>query len=430
MKSLINKTINWEIIIGILIPSLVMLFVQTHSVPVLMVSFVLSFLYLRRPLVLFPVMFLTSLNTNLFMIIPGLSCGLIFMVLMIVSLTLNISSTDERLRKRYAGWVILLLLINLFMSSISIIGSFDTFFKMFQSLLLFYLLSLQQKIDVRNIIYSLAGAVTVCVAIMLGAFLSGKMVINELGRFSTEGVNENGLAMVFSQCSIILIFAFFYINSRIQKGIYIVTFFVALFLLLLSGSRSAMLGSLVGSFFIIAFYYLSLKKSRTYTFPIIIISLIAYVGVTYVMDMDLKVLERFTVDNMIEGRGTERLDRREYLLKNVFPEHPIFGIGLGSENEYAVTPDGPCHNIIIDPLIQIGLFGITIYWIFIAQVMVRSRKYIRKNLEIILPLALFVACLINGIGEIVFWEKFFWNSISMTVLFVNYLNSKRIAIVR
>ncbi len=426
MASLIKKAKDWDSVMGLLIPALVMIFVQIHSIPVLMVSFILSLFYLRRPLVLYPTMFITSLNTKLFEITPGISFGLVFMVLLIVSLALNFKSTDVRLRKRYIGWILFLSLLNLFTSVFSITGSFDTFFKMLQSLLLFYLLSVQNKLDIRNLISYLAGTVAICMFIMLWSFFSGKMIINELGRFTTEGVNENGLAMVYSQCSIVLIFAFFYINSSIQKVIYIVSFFIALFLLMLSGSRSAMFGSLAGSFLIIVLFYLAFKKTYSIIGPFLLICLLSYVVGTYVMDSDLKVIERFSVENIVEGRGTDRLDRKDYLLKNVFPNSPLFGIGIGSENEYAVTPDGPCHNIIIDPLVQIGLFGVTIYWLFIIQVLGKTRKFVLKYSEIILPLSLFFTCLVNGIGEIIFWEKFFWNSISMCVLFSNFYASKRL----
>ena len=422
MDTIINKRTHMGSYIGVIIPIFVMIFVQTHYIPFIVIAIIMSLFNINKPYVIYPAMFITSTNTNYFMIVQGLSCGLIFTTLMIVSLLINRSYIYKRKSNITLFWIIILIFFNLFQSIFSVTGGMNTFFLMAENLVLLYLLSIHKEVHLQDMIKCLTITSIICVLILLWAYLTGRMVENFEGRYTTEGVNENSMAITYAHLSLVLIFSYFYYRDKMIKTIGLASFLIALFLLLISGSRAALFAAIAGLFTVVVCFNIFVGDIRKKLFLFILLGGALYFGVNRMLELDLPVFERFKMENIIEGRGTNRMDRRTYLLTNVFPEHPFWGIGLGGENEYAISP-GPCHNIIVDPLIQIGLVGILLYWIFIVWFIGKTPKLIKEYSMLILPLSLFITCLVHGMGEVIFFEKYFWNAIAMIALFANNIQS-------
>lgn len=402
---------------SLIIPILIMLFVQTNSMLILFIALALSLFNINRPFVLFPTMFITSLSTTYFMIIPGLSFGLVYVLLMIISLAYQ---RDFKTPKNdfVLFWIVLLTVFNLIECITSITGSMASFYIMSQCFLILYFLSSLKGIDIHDLIFKLSAASIACLMLILSSYFMGAMVITDEGRYTVGEVNENSFAMILCQLSMVVMFSFFYFKNKIHKTFALASFLAAIFLILISGSRSAFFGAIIGAFVLIICFEINYGNFKKKIIPLIFLGVSLYVGIDFLFKTDLPVLERFQIENIVESRGSGRLDRRDYLLSNVFPQHPVLGVGLGGANEYAVSP-GPCHNIILDPLIQIGIVGIILYWFFIFILMKRIPRIMRRDERLILPMSLFVAAFINGMGEIIFFEKFFWNAIAMCVLFAN-----------
>lgn len=413
--------------ISIIVPILIVLFAQTHLFLLLGLAIFLSLTVVKNPYVLFPTVFLTSLNTNYFAIIEGLSCGLIYSSLFIISLVIKGVAPKSNRSKRLLAWTFVLILFNFFESITSITGSMSYFVIMLENLLIVFLLSNQININVQEVSRSLSITSIISVFLMSLSFFSGQMIESEVGRYTIEGVNENRMAMTYAQLSIVIFFSFFSSRNTIYRIISLASFFFALFLLLLSGSRSALFGVIIGCFIILICAEFISGNSKKKILPLIFLGIIMFIGINYLIDLDLPVFERFKLENIIEGKGTHRIERRDFLMTNVFPEHPLLGVGLGGDNEYAISP-GPCHNIFYDPLIQIGIIGIVLYWFYIFSILWIIPKLVRHKLEIVLPMSLLIACLVNGMGEVIFFEKFFWNAIALCGLYSNSFSKMHISL--
>ena len=418
-----------DTIVAILIPVLLVLFAQIQAIPLVVVAYILALIYIANPFVLFPASFVTSLSTDYFVLVPGLSNGLIFTTLLIVALFIRGLRTHSLRNNHILEWVVVLIGYNFFSSAFSITGDFSTFVIMLENLIVLYLMSLQKDVDIDHLATTLSITSFVVILMLLWSLQSGMMLETDSGRFTAEGVNENRFAMICSQLCAVLIFSVFYMRNKVFRLLGLLGFLASVYLLLLAGSRSALLGGMAAVLAtVLSFEFYSGKRSKLrphgkMLVPFIMLVVAIYIGINMLMDSDLAVLDRFKMENVIEGRGTHRIDRAEYLLNNIFPDHSLFGIGLGGLNEYAVSP-GPCHNIILDPIIQLGLIGAIMYWVFIIPLIKRAYKKLKTyNVVIILPLSLFFAGFFNGMGEIVFTEKLFWNAIALCVLFVNNLQS-------
>lgn len=408
-------------IIPVVIPTLLILFAHLHSWPILVGAYILALLNIGKPFVLYPAMFITSLSTNYFVIVPGISNGLVFSLLVIISLLTTPSENKKSVFLLI--WVSFLIFFNLISCLISVTGSLEPFFLMAQNLIILYLLSIKKNVDIERLSINLCFTSAVFVLILIATYNPAALLESDSGRYSVEGLNENRFAIILCQLGVVLCFGIFFMKQLIVRIVLGSVFLGALFLALMSGSRSGMIGFLSSFFVCILSFNINKSKKSSMLLPLIGLGIALYLGYNWLIDSDFAVMDRFTSKNIVEGRGTHRIDRFYYLLEHVFPENPIIGVGLGGQNIYAISP-GPCHNIIFDPLFQIGILGFIMYWYLIISQEKRVFILVRHHhVILVLPLTLFVASFFNGMGETIFFEKFFWNAISLGILFANNVNN-------
>lgn len=407
-----------DFFIAILIPVLLILFAYFHSVPILVFAYLLALANLMKPLVLLPGTFITSLSTDFFVIVPGISSGLVFSALLILSLLVKPLGESAQPGGNFLGWLISLTILNFLSALTSVTGAFVPFIQMTECLLLLYLLSIQRNLDLDLVIKLIFWSSLATIGMLAVYYFLGFMDFSWQGRMTMEGMNENRLGMIFCQTVTVLLFSFFYFHD-LKKYIALGGFILGIYLAILTGSRSPFIGIIFALAICLLGFQSSTKQTGKIVLMVMLLTIALVVGYSFLMDSDLQVLARFQKENIIEGRGTSRIERMEFLLSNVFPKYPIFGVGIGGENEYALSP-GPCHNIIIDPLIMFGIFGFIVYWSFILPIIGRSIRIMRNNnVVMVFPLCLFAAGFGNGMGEVVFLEKFFWNAIALCILFSN-----------
>ena len=265
-------------------------------------------------------------------------------------------------------------------------------------------------------------------ALLMMAFLFVKSILNPVSvndRLTLDDdLNINQFAMGISQTSSIL-FCYMLINNikNKERMLYIATFIVGVYMQLSTGSRASTL-ALLGSCAIVYFVNTKYKRvsSRSFLYLIIVLTLLSVVF-NNIVENNSYIGERFTVDNLVESDGSSRGLSLLIEYEHTIPEHPLFGVGPSSDSEMdAVAKYGgyfSSHNIIFSTLTQIGFFGFTPFVIICILVIRRLFRLIKTNPIYSIPLGLVLACIINGVGEVVYNSRMIWFAISFSLYLIN-----------
>ncbi len=392
-----------------------MMMAITESSLFLYAALGISVLFILRPEVVFSAYFISSLSGGYFSVGP-LGASRFLSLIVIFSLIIQ-----WRKVAKYTMLEFLLEFIIVFYSLmscvLSVTGEMSNFMIMMQSLLVTFLLQKSVKIDTELLI-NLIIICSVIVIVMLGGHMMQDSTIMFEERYSgAEGLNTNKFAMMCAQLGAVMIGAFIYLRNKLLKVLSLLAFAVSVLIIVISGSRSALIGLLASTLFVVILT--QVKGFRKAFIPIVLIALVGFVIVHYLSSIDSPIIDRFNVEAITENGGTGRLGYATRIINEVISIHPLFGVGMGGQNVMALGIPKQAHNIIIDPLSQLGIIGFIIYLCYIVPIVIRSFKIRKTNSLIIIPLALFIAGLFNGIGEVVFYEKFFWNSIALCALIVS-----------
>jgi len=173
-------------------------------------------------------------------------------------------------------------------------------------------------------------------------------------------------------------------------------------------------------------FYLFKKQPRKFIIPLILLLVTGYFFINQIQQLDIPFIERFTIENVKESGGTHRLDTWEKLVPVTLENSAWFGYGLGGENSYALAYRNglshAAHNFLIDMLIQTGIVGVILFFSFFI-LLGKKLKNLLKISVIILPVIILLTALFNGIGEVVYLEKLFWNGIALALLYTNNLTN-------
>ena len=200
-------------------------------------------------------------------------------------------------------------------------------------------------------------------------------------------------------------------------------------MLVLSGSRSATFG--IAASIILITFYLFKKQAKKFILPVSVMLVFGYFFVTEIQQMEIPLLERFTVDNIKDtGGGKVRIDTWNKLIPITLEKRMLFGYGFGAVNIYELARENgfhhSAHNFLIDIFLQTGIFGITLFFSYFYFVAKRMKNYLHNPL-IYIPVMILLTALFNGIGETIFTEKLFWNGIALSWLYMNNLPSNKVS---
>lgn len=217
-------------------------------------------------------------------------------------------------------------------------------------------------------------------AYILGAFFSiGSVIFNFLNgrfltyvlsseRYSANGFNANDLAVILSLgLPIAWYLATYKQESSIKNRILRIADYayipIALITIILTGSRTGTLISLIALIYILSNFSKQKLFSR-------IIILMAMIGSFFFL---VSYVPRSTTDRIL-GTGADimagDLGGREIIWRNaftVFLEHPLIGIGSSAYKEIA----GSIHNTFLGVLVELGIVGL-IGFIIIMIIVVRN----------------------------------------------------------
>lgn len=414
-------------LIALLMPLLLVFMILSHSMYYLYAILALCIVKITKPEVLFPVYFISSLSTAFFAISEGLSAGRFISLLMIISLIINNFRIKRPvIRNNYDHHLLLFILFCFFSSLFSITGSFVTFFMIVQGLLVLFLLPKQIELDSKYMISVLYFGVGISLVGVWLQFTAQGFEQLLLSRYQGEDgqTNSNRIAMMVMQMSAVCVTPFIVNDNRLIKWCSLVLFSMGLVVIVLTGSRASLIASLLS--FLAVFYVVSRKKLSRYIFPILIVIVGGILAFRQFSSIDSVVLDRFTVENLESDGGSERLPAIEVMLKEIFPHYPFFGVGLGGANFVTLArPFGighPCHNIIFDSLVQLGCVGFVIFISLVFKLLKSSWHALsscNNSLYFVLPFILSIGAIVNGIGETIYVEKWFWNALALCCLFRN-----------
>lgn len=408
--------------IALIMPMLLLTMTVTHSPIYLYVILILCVLKIRKPVVIFPVYFIASLSTAYFAIGEGTSAGRYLSLLMIMSLVMNVftKGINAEMNKYKTIWFVLVFYC-LLSALTSVTGTLIPFVMLIQGLLVLFLLPQLRNVDVEYFCSLLFFA---CLIAIIGVWLQFVSIgidqlLNERYRGSEGETNSNRIAMMVMQIALVTISPFLANEkSKIVRLTSIVGFIFSIVIIVLTGSRTSLV-STIGAFAIM-FSAILTQNIRKYIIPAIIVLCIGIVFFHEFSQIDSVVLDRFSLQVLEDSGGSDRMPAIRIFLDNIFPEYPLFGVGLGGENFNAIASkygmNHPCHNIVFDPLAQLGLIGFFIFIIFCIKVFMntwRCFKMVSFKFPLIISLILVIGAVINGIGETVYLEKWFWNALGL-----------------
>lgn len=231
-----------------------------------------------------------------------------------------------------------------------------------------------------------------------------------------ENVNSNALAMGLAIIMTTLVANLLIIKKNVISSIaLIVADCVALFL---TGSRTALIAAIVASFLL---YLINAQGKRGKRRAILLLlfssALLVLIYKTLAKNFPI-LMERFTVENVEESGGTGRMDVWRHYFTIFFPKYWLFGMGYDPRNLYYglvslnIEAHG-AHNIIVEILSRAGVVGLTLYTVYFTKFFFVTIKKIRKNKYLLLPIAIVLTTLLNGIGENVLDARLLWFGVGL-----------------
>jgi putative inorganic carbon (HCO3(-)) transporter len=185
--------------------------------------------------------------------------------------------------------------------------------------------------------------------------------LNRLAGAPYDTVNPNGLAFII--CTVLPFLYFLGGLSRIYRLVSIVLMPLCVYALILTGSRSGIIG-----LFIIVTGIIIKTKNWLLGFICVLVVIIGF------SHLDGDTQDRYL---SIFGMGNKNLGTSEGRVNGVMNNlsivlrRPIFGHGLGTSREVNVNflgVDQPAHNLIAEVLQELGIIGLVIFVLFIRAI--------------------------------------------------------------
>ncbi len=427
------KRPNTNLIFSVFLTVLLLISAEFNHIFISSIILVISFFGIKRPEAVIPTFFLTSLSSDYFVAFPGIGFTRIFSLILITGFFLN--SKRLSFRKEWLLGLVFIFSSTLVTFLFSNHKEVNSLLSMGLNILVFVIFA-NYKFSADEVI-KIFKSILISVIIMI-TFFGFQFVLNsdflQNGRLTiSEDVNENRFAMMFAQLSAYTLAFTIIAKKRLIKIIVLLYSILSIYFILLSGSRSAFIGIVFAA--IISFVILGIRnrKHRRAIYIFVLLGVFGYLGFEYLVSSNPLLAYRFNLEQIVSSGGTRRWPRVVTELKYVIPNNLFFGVGLNAINEYIATSKymsdpGSSHNMIVSMLTQVGIVGFVAYMSFYYKIIKKLVRTMRLNIINIIPLILILTAIFNGIGEVMYSERLFWNALSLSGLAlnlkVNEMNSK------
>lgn len=392
-------------------------------------SLCLSFIGIVDPLAVAPTVFIVTLSSDYYSV-AGISFTKVLLPILLVGMLFR-CLREKRTSKSTIKWdrikwdiAILLLFICYLISFINAsIQNNDMLSRILMMILLFYLSSkirvnmneLQKLVE-----QMIVASVTAFAFLVLSSLLDPTYIG---GRLSIADISPNRFTIIVVQlCSILLCCGV--LNLKSLKYIYILILPLSAYMILMSGSRTGMIS--LGAAVLLSMIYYNIDNNNIFKIlRNMLVILILITIVILIIGNSQELSDRFDINEVIEEGGTGRLDRIAVALRYIIPENLWVGVGPFENEQSALFPFFPvegaasAHNIVISMLINLGIFGLIVYVYLYSNIFSKLLKGLKENKLFLLPLLLLSVAICNGIGEVIYYEKFFWIIISISLIFIN-----------
>jgi len=266
------------------------------------------------------------------------------------------------------------------------------------------------------------------VVIIVTIFFAISLNINQLALMNKrltadENVNENRFGMMAAQLAAYSL-AYIYLTKKIYvKFVCLAVSLINIMFIILSGSRSALIGIAFGFVSaILIFLYYHKEHIVKNIFFLVIICIGSALMLNFIIDAFPIINYRMDPDIIIESGGSRRWPRIIAELQYIIPDNFLWGVGPGALSEYLalekynIYDPGSSHNIIISLLAQMGFVGFMAYMVFFYRIISDAVSKIRLQRILFIPLMMILTAVFNGVGEVIYAERFFWNAFALTAL--------------
>lgn len=256
--------------------------------------------------------------------------------------------------------------------------------------------------------------------------------VNNLGRVSYFGSNENEISIKLSAAILIIIYFISKRNFKIKNNL---SLFLSIPLLVYStvstGSRSGFLVLLLG---IIIFYIARLKTQKNKLFGSI--NFLFSLGISIAFFLFFALQSESLGLRLVSSLNENDLGGREVLwllFFNIISENYLFGLGYSGyiyelTKIYSMVPNP--HNVFLEVLLYSGIVGLILFCRFILRLVKISYNLFQINYNTSLPLILLPVIFIQLMANQALTIKFFWiisSYIIATHIRIKYLKNKNLA---
>lgn len=384
-------------------------------------------LLILKPVYIIPVYIISSLSSTYFIAGAGLGISRIIGFILILSGIIYIIRHPIGFNKKNLIYLFLLTIFFLLSSTFSLTTSLHSFILFMQYFAVVFIFSSFRNVDLAEITKLLTFSAVLTIIVLVFTLKENLMSIQMQRLTTDESVNENRFAMMLAQLSAIAFAAaLIYKRNRLTQILLIAAILLAAFMIILSGSRSALVGILL-AISLISIYLLG-KQPKKFIIPFFIIVTLGFIFWEQIQQLDTPIINRFSVEGVKEAGGSQvRFTNWKTLIPVALENKPLFGYGFGAENVIALAKmyglDKPAHNFLIDMFLQVGIIGVILFFSYFIFVAKRLKKYLSQPV-ILIPVLILLTATFNGVGETIFPEKLFWNGIALAWLYMNNLDYK------
>lgn len=414
-------------IYSVLLTVLVLFSAEYNNIMLSMTITILTLYGIKKPERIIPTFFLTSLSTDYFVAFSGIGFTRIFSVILLLGFVL--SNRQLILRKKWLLELTLIFGATFVTFLFSTYRDVNSLLSMGLNILVFIIFTNYKfgEAEIKEILNNIFYSIVIMIIFLGVQFITNPDILTN-GRLTiSHEVNENRFAMMFGQLAAFSFGYMLLVKNRLYKVIILTLSIISVYFILLSGSRSAFIGILFGVTAAFTLLALKNKRQKKILFLLLAFGIVGYLSFEYIVSSNPLLSYRFNFNQVISSGGTRRWPRIVTELKYVIPNNFMFGVGLDAINEYIATSKymsdpGSSHNFIVSMLTQVGVIGFVAYMSFYYKIIKKLIKSLSLNAIHIIPLILILTAIFNGIGEVMYSERLFWNALSLAGLILATLN--------